>query len=387
MLDKTSGHVLPVSGSTKPPPASWTCPQLPDIGIADITIGDLLSTLRRIVDAEERHGREKKVLSAHLSMSESSRTPKKRWFPLHVECTKDEQARGLAIRLVDGGGLPTAAAVKVIERINWLLEEQPKSPFVQRLSNSVSEDDAPQVMDVAHWLSRLDTEISKLTESRPLEPRRQEQLNAIANEFEDRIIDRRDAEVDAENVVGRQEHSEKVDELIESAVRQVVLVCPWLRPDTLKGLVGTMERALKRGVQIFLLWGMDRYDLDSLDQEIINTRVRLREAYPSQFFMSRRSSRTHAKIVVQDDRRALVTSLNFLRPSPDGTLEVGVLISARSEARCPAIERLLYWARSAYPEFSPAQSLYLTRESFCRDHKCWCHPDVQSAHSAAPRGQ
>src|SRR5690606_39167562 len=80
---------------------------------------------------------------------------------------------------------------------------------------------------------------------------------------------------------------------------------------------------------------------------------------------SERSSRTHAKLVVQDDRRALVTSLNLLRPSSRETLEVGAILTSKDDGPCPPVETLLEWAREAYPEYHIGQGIYVDHEEFC----------------------
>ena len=376
MQDKISGHVLPTSGRRNPPPGRMITPaEHLDVGIQDITSADLLNALRRVVDSEERHGRRKKVLSAHLSMSQSSRTREQRWLPIHVECTADEQADSLAIRLVGAGSLSATARTKAVERIGQIVEDLPDTPFVKYLrENAVT--GAPSVPDIDDVLDRLDQKTRGLAALDPaLHAQRQEQLDAIADELEEWLIERHDAEVAAEIVTGHEEHSEIVADLVRTAARQIVLVCPWLRYDAVGRFRSIVGDALDRGVQVFLLWGI-RPD-DELDQKVRNMVVELRQRYPALFFVSQRSSRTHAKLVVQDDKKALVTSLNFLSPSSPDTIEVGVLVSARNaRISCPPLERLLYWARGAYPEFTPAQSLYLVREDFSRTAVSGASPNL-----------
>ena len=367
MLDKISGHVLPVNGLRKPPFNRMIAPsEHLDVGIQDITTADLLSALRKIVDAEERPGRRKKVLSAHLSMSQLDRTREKRWLPIYVECTSDEQVGSLTVRVVDGGGLPMGARTKVAARIELIIEALPDSVFVKHvLENAVT--DIPALPDIDDVLYRLHEKTNGLAAFDPsLHTQRQEQLDAIANEFEEWLTERHHAKVAADTIIGPDEHSEIVTGLIRNAKRQILLVCPWLSYDAVSRLRSIVEDALGRGVQVFLLWGI-RPD-DELAQDVRNMLVALRYRYPARLFVSQRSSRTHAKLVVQDDRKALVTSLNFFSPSSSDTMEIGVLVSARDhEVSCPPLENLLDWARSAYPEFTAAQSLYLTREDFSRE--------------------
>lgn len=366
MQDRISGHVLSVSGRRKPPSSRKIAPaEHLDVEVQDITTADLLGALQRIVDDEEQQGRRKKVLSAHLSISQLDRSREQRWLSAHIECTLDEHTDRLAVRLLDGGSLPAAARTKVVERITQIVEDQPDSQFTKYLLENAATGipSSPDVDDVLHELDEKTKDLAALDPS--LHSQRQEQLDAVADELDEWLIERHDAEVATEIIFGHAEHSEIVADLVRSAARQILLVCPWLHYDAVSRLRGIVGEALDRGVQVFLLWGI-RPD-DEPDQNVRNILVDLRQRYPARFFVSQRSSRTHAKLVVQDDRRALVTSLNFLSPSGSGTTEAGVLVSARGpRVRCPPLEHFLHWARSAYPEFTPAQSLYLTREDFSR---------------------
>ena len=256
-----------------------------------------------------------------------------------------------------------SARTKVADRIELIIEALPDSAFVKHvLENAIT--DVSSLLDIDDVLYQLHEKINGLaTLDLSLHTQRQEQLDAIANEFEEWLTERHRAEIAADTIIGPDEHSEVVTGLIRNAKRQILLVCPWLSYDAVSRLRSTVEDALGRGVQAFLLWGI-RPD-DELDQNVRNILVALRHRYPARFFVSQRSSRTHAKLVVQDDRKALITSLNFFSPSNPDTMEVGVLVSVRDdEISCPPLEGLLYWARSAYPEFIAAQSLYLTREDF-----------------------
>ena len=366
MQDLISGHVLSVGGRRNPPPGRMIVPaEHLNIGIQDITTADLLGALRRIVDAEERHGRKKKVLSAHLSLPQLGHGRERRWLPIYVDCTLDEDTKRLAVRLLDGGSLPAAARTKAVERIMQIVEDQSNSPFTKYLLENAETGilSLPDVDDILHELDEKAKGLMTLDPS--LHAQRHERLDAIADEFDEWLIERHDSEVAAEIIVGHDRHSEIVAELVRNAARQILLVCPWLHYAPVNRLRSIIGDALDRGIQVFLLWGI-RPD-DDLDQRVRNILVELRQRYPTLFFVSQRGSRTHAKLVIQDGRRALVTSLNFLSPSSSDTTEVGVLVSARdAQVYCPPLERLLHWARSAYPEFTPAQSLYLTREDFSR---------------------
>lgn len=225
-----------------------------DVGIQDITTADLLSALRKVVDAEERPGRRKKVLSAHLSMSQLDRTREKRWLPIYVECTSDEQAGSLVVRVVDGGDLPMSARAKVTDRIERIIEDLPDSLFVKYvLENAIT--GVPSLPDIDDILCQLHMKTNGLATLDPsLHTQRQKQLDAIANEFEEWLTEHHHAEVAVETIIRSGEHSEVITNLIRNARRQILLVCPWLSYDAVSRLRSTVEDALDRGVQVFLLW-------------------------------------------------------------------------------------------------------------------------------------
>ena len=71
-------------------------------------------------------------------MSQLNRTREQRWLPIHVECTLDEQADSLIVRLINGGSLPTIARAKAVERVIQIIEDLPDSSFVKYLRENAS---------------------------------------------------------------------------------------------------------------------------------------------------------------------------------------------------------------------------------------------------------
>nr|UUL70758.1 hypothetical protein [Vitiosangium cumulatum] len=363
MLEKLTGAVLPVRGKRNPPNGRTVAPSEHfGIGTQDITTPELLAALRRIVEKEERLGRTKKVLGAHLSLTDLLATSERRWLPLNVVCSEDEDAKGLTVHVIDDGELSPPIRRKIAERLALLVDDLPESPFAKYLREAASHA-TPTLPDVGEVLTRMEAKLKDVEDlDLSLLPQRHQQLCEFADVVEEWCLARRDAEANLQLVLGHDQHEEVLRSLINDARRQLVLCCPWVDYEALQPLVAPLRDALERGVQVFLLWGIKADD--ELDQQVRNAVVQLRSEFPARLFVSRRSSRTHAKVVVQDDRRALVTSLNFLSPSQATTFEMGVSVTAFAGRRSTAIEGLLDWARSVYPEYTSAQSMYLTREDF-----------------------
>jgi hypothetical protein len=377
MFDRLTGHVHPVTSAVKRnlriPGNSMVPAEYFDVSKRDVRTQDLLSTLRLMIDREEqrtgagddRPRRARKVLGAHLSLIHLEETSERRWLSLTAQCTADEGTGELSVQVFGDGKLSAAARAAAAERIARLAEDLPDSSFVSYLRGTANPGQ-PSLPDVDSMFSDLER-ITGLLVGVDADSRAEWQgkLEDIADVLEEEAVERRGTEVGLEVVVGHDRHSAVIADLIEKARRQVVIASPWVSHTALLPLLTPVVDALNRGVQVFLLWGIDPDQ--ELEPPVRNFLLPLQEKYHHLFFVSIRSSRTHAKLVVQDDRRALVTSLNLLKPSRLEVFEVGVLLTAPNEkAPCPPVEGLLDWARSAYPEYLKAQLLYTSHDDFHR---------------------
>src|SRR5262249_45351795 len=155
-------------------------------------------------------------------------------------------------------------------------------------------------------------------------------------------VERRNAEVELEIATSQVEQVETLKALVRGANRQVVIASTWIVLEEIESLVPVLRDRLERGVQCFILWGFKPDD--ELTLQTRNALLPLRTQYPALFFLAERSCREHAKLVIQDDRRALVSSMSSLRRSESGTFEVGVVLSALEGRPCAPIEAALRWA-------------------------------------------
>jgi phosphatidylserine/phosphatidylglycerophosphate/cardiolipin synthase-like enzyme len=367
MLDRLSGHVLPMLRGDRPLAGEGRA-IVPvehfDVGLQDVTTAGLLAALRRVLDdEEERDGRQKQVLGAHLSIPELAPATRRGWLRLEVRCQYDQEADRLTVREVDAMGLPAAARSRATERLNRLIEDWPDLPFVGYLRDAATAG-AVEAVDPAALLAEL-TEKVAASASLAAVPwvDRQRQLDGLADRLEEECLRREGATALVEVIAGHEAHARAAASLIRAADRQVVIAGPFVEYAGLQPLLRPIQEALEKGVQVFLLWGIGDEELKSM--EVRNALTQLREGYRFRFFVSQRSSRTHAKVVVRDDRQALVTSLNLLRPSGSDTLEVGAVLTAKDDGPCPPVEALLEWARGVYPEYLIGQGLYVGHEEFC----------------------
>ena len=138
-----------------------------------------------------------------------------------------------------------------------------------------------------------------------------------------------DREVSARLVTGSDQPDALIS-LIDSARAQVVLTAPWVGYDALAAVAPALRNALRRGVQVLLLWGIDfEQPIGSKVENLLYDLTLSSEnqaGSPGPLLIPQTSARTHAKVAIADDRRALVTSWNMVNSSRPG-LEVGLEVA------------------------------------------------------------
>ena len=367
-----------------------------DEGITNVRDDDLVAAmrddLRRTDDRRLAEG--DKILSARLtrgSLREASRTL---WLPLLVRVGHDAELEELEVDVLPCGPLSLATRREMARRLASLCEHQPKSPFTQRLLNGATERHAGAAApeQAARELLAVAEECVAVAPEDRVE--HQSRLDALADTVAADVADRRGA--NAERViVTTGEHDALLKDMLATAERQIVIASPWIRDQALRNIYPDLKEALSRGVQVFLLWGIKRVAGDAddggkgdarLQDPVIRVLLSLRRAYPSNLYFSKRSAATHAKLAIQDDRRALVTSYNLLsRPEGAPDEEVGILLTAAPRPqRCRVIERLLRWSRDEYPENAASQQIYVRAEEFSEDHGALRRSDAEELEWTRP---
>lgn len=360
LRNRLTGHVLPVTAATRLR-SDDRRGVVPDVflGAGDVRIdqADLLGILQRLAERDdERPGRPKRILAAHLSFTDLGQAPAQRWVRLTVLPTIDPATEALTLRLAGDPPLPPAGRKEAVERLGRHAEEQPDSPFVSYLREHAPTA-VPVTPDFDTLLRDLEADVAAIGGlDDGLHGQWHERLCEQADAVEEAIDGRQQAVTGVRCLVGHAAHAAALREMMEGAQRQLVLACPWARYDAVADLLPDLRGALARDVQVFVLWGI-RPD-DTLDPQVQNLLTGLRREFPHLVYVSARSSGTHAKVAVCDDRAALVSGFNFLSPSQEGVAEVGVLLRAADGRACPPIERLLGWARSEFPEYTPAQLMF-----------------------------
>ncbi len=175
-----------------------------------------------------------------------------------------------------------------------------------------------------------------------------------------------DREVSARVIPGA-DQPEALVSLIHSARAQIVLTAPWVGYDALFAVAPELRAALRRGVQVVLLWGIE-YDQELRDKVEnllydMTLRNETRAGGSGRLIVPRTSARTHAKVAIADDRRALVTSWNMVN-SARPNLEIGLELADPAGDSCRTVVNLLRWARTVVPAYEMSLQVLVTRQDF-----------------------
>lgn len=385
MLDRIGGLVRPVPRES---------PQLerdalihhprPELTLQDTPHSELFRALRHHFDQSQRdpdertaeHGyRKKRLLSASLAAGLQG-TANRRWLPVEVTAAHDPDSDRLIVRVVDREYPETrweaAGAV-----LTDLVERHPNERFAQRLRALA--DRVPPATGRSSLTERLDQLAERAARAAEIAPgQRWNWHKKLCHEARVLValLDQRYRREMTVEAITTKEHPDAIRSLIADARVQLVMVCPWIRYDTLSAYEADLAAARRRGVQVVVVWGMNHKEtLERMVENSLDSLARIPSSVP--LVRSALPARTHAKAVICDDRRALVTSSNFL--SSKGTRrEAGLLVSAPDGRSHEVALDLLAWTRSVVPD-GPT-----SRKIICRAADFALLDSSEDAHPSPP---
>jgi len=127
------------------------------------------------------------------------------------------------------------------------------------------------------------------------------------------------------------EHRPLLEQALRDSQERLLIISPWIRANaTNKWLIQQLEKLLKRGVKVFIGYGLgEDDDQKTRDKKAENAIKKLEQQYDN--FCLKRLGDTHAKILISDSNFAVVTSFNWLsfKGDPKRTFrdERGTLVS------------------------------------------------------------
>ncbi|MEV0899976.1 phospholipase D-like domain-containing protein [Actinoplanes sp. NPDC049802] len=398
MIDKLSGYVMPASrpGYDGKPRLAVPVENSP-IRIDTAEQADLLRAIERGLAQEEAPPppendgghvptRPRRVLGAYRAETLTG-AGGRRWLPVEIQAAVDPDNDEISVSVIDSL-LPETYRVAATAQLTRLVTSRPDDPFVQALRRLL----APGLLaapTLTRAVKRLADQAAKAVDAPAGQRRRAHRLMADDYRQLRGMIDARvESEVTCE-VLNGPEHLPAIAGVIRSARTQLVIACPWISYKGLQALVPELRTALKNNVRVVLLWGIrsdSKLDPDVkglLYDTVLRTGARTLmefaddEADPAAvpdpaptgpwFLAPDTAVRTHAKIVVADDRAALLTSWNMLsRAVPQH--ETGVRLTAPAAAGgnggSQVIRELLRWARTAIPGYQMSQLMFVTGQDF-----------------------
>ncbi|CAI9413160.1 hypothetical protein [Nocardioides sp. T2.26MG-1] len=300
-----------------------------------------------------------RVVSAFLQPDMLQVVSRRRYVKLRAAAQVTETDE-LTVAVIDDR-LTLSERDQATRRLQGIVDSQPKSKFTMRLRQHATKV-ALQTRGIAQILDELRRHLDTL-DGCPYGERQQrhDRAAALVSQVTAYAQSRSAREMDVEVVSTTERHQQVVADLIQRAERQLVFAVPWIRAKGLEPLRGPLLAALGRGVQVVLVWGIDGHNDGLGSQELawldsITAHVH-RSSSPGRFVYSRsRGARSHAKLVISDDRQMLVTSKNFL--SRSNHTEVGVLLSSLDNQRSPVIEAGLQYVYDKSPSPDIAFALH-----------------------------
>lgn len=371
IVERLTGRVLPIWESrSRPERQEPLVPVMPDDrSQSTVTSSELANALVRVLERKSDGYSDRsgglQVLEAQLQPDLLQITPRRRYVAIRVSAHLSA-AGELSLAVVDPN-LSVMQRTAATSKLQAVLDELPTSPFTRRV-RSLATQEPLATRGIDQTVDELDRVVSSMKNCAP-EHRQHNHDKAralvwqVAN-FAQWLASR---EMDVEVVSTSEDHQRALTDLINSAERQVVLLESWVKLEGLERLSRPIQDALKRGVQVVLVWGIDggteglgvreRAWLDDIGAHA------KRMGHSGRFLYSRhRAARSHAKLAVADDRKMLVTSKNYL--SNSDLQELGVLLTATDDQASPAIESALRYAYDKMPDPGLARSLNHLRGAF-----------------------
>ncbi len=131
------------------------------------------------------------------------------------------------------------------------------------------------------------------------------------------------------------EHAPLLEQALKESQERLMIISPWIRANVVsKQFIQELEKLLKRGVKVFIGYGLGEKEDDKKQQKWdIQAEDKLIKiaSQSKKSFILKRLGDTHAKILISDTKFAVATSFNWLsfRGDPNRTFrdERGTLVS------------------------------------------------------------
>ena len=364
LLEKLTGRILPERKGLYRVDRRYILPSMDDDrDPRRARIEELLAGVQR--NLEEQGGdiqymETRRITSARPAPRLENAVPSQRYVALQVKVWRDgDQLRVLVVD--EDLGLRERGVAT--QRLQALVRSVPKTSFPSNLLRV-----ADQQSELTRSTTDILDELREIVAAMPsaaatLRQSHHDRAMHTARLLSDQARALADREADVTLVTTEDEHLDAIRSLIDGAHVQVVIAVPSIGAVGIKAITDNLERAVQRGVRVVFIWGLTdtTAELSAPLKNSLYAIARLRQLGGGLTFGSTSAS-IHAKVVIADDRRALVTSKNFLSQSAFG--EIGALMTATPGRPSPTIEELLGWAVAVHPDFDLSRNILRSADEF-----------------------
>ena len=367
LFEPVTGVITPWrDGQIRPRDGSVRLPVTMGLTETDIPRDELVRSVQTVVRREKERGSAAIVRSVSFSNPLLRSGEVLRWLHVLVEAHFDTATKQVWIatqdHIWDG-----EAGRRLREHVSALVAQEPDQEFARQLTGRAEiRFEAPDRLDVV--LGQMAQKIDQLAKSEPsLAPDRYAELLNLSGRVQDQITALNRTRALITPVTGTRGHQWAVDDLIENAERQLVLVAPTMAYPQVRNLLPKLRKAIADGVRLVVMWG--RTADDQLPRPVLNALNELQRDPNAIVLMPDRSSRTQACLIIQDDVRALVGSHSPLDGSTLSRDALSILIepAEKGPLPVPAVVDLLIWTRQNYPYWRQGRRIMLHRHEFDPD--------------------
>jgi hypothetical protein len=332
---------------------------------------DLIRIVDAVWHATTQAGRKLRILGANLALPEKNAPEQQggiRYVKVEITCEIDDVSDQLRVHIQSPVDLAPRARAAIEAALASEADDQLESPFSKLLRQTAEVREIGDRDDIEHQLPGLLELLERLDSVNPgTLGAWHENLLRRAEDISEAMWDQVDSELVVEPIIDEVEQVIAIQRAIAAAERQVVISCPFLGYEAFQAYRDVISEALARGVRIFLIWGME--EAKGLGSGLRSLFEVFNGVAPN-FFVSEMPARCHAKFVVSDADRMLITSYNFLNRKPAGIFELSLLIYSRNPQRnpqrlCYPALRLLGYCRDAiYPDYNIAALISASASNF-----------------------
>lgn len=341
----------------RPSETSIRLPLRPGLKVTDIPPADLVKSVQAALRNERQRRGRVNVLSVGFG-SPALRGPERIvWLEVDVVARRDPENDRIQFTPSETSGWRLHSQQRLNSYFDQLMADEPKHPVVQAVLGQAHMEREPpaDLDDLFHRMRRRLGDLEQIELKQVGE--RHKWLCEWTGQIEDHLETIRRAEAKVSLIIRPEGHAWTVNDLIDSARRQIVLVVPDPDPGRMRQFLPSLRRALDSGVQVVFIWG--RSSNERLNPQVENMLDELHLRTGARLLRNPKSARTEACIVIQDDCRAIVGSHSSLGYHAPESAEVSILIEpSESGPGVPAaVADLLHWSKKTFSPWALAQRI------------------------------